>query len=215
FLVVGEHGVFAIELAEGFSGAFDSVTATTVDGALSLQGADESGKATGVDARAVINGQAATGDGRSFIVEGAGVRVKLELSDDHVGPLHDITIAPQRRGSAGTTTSGVTPGAHVAAALAPLWELGSGGRLQIETGLASEAQDAVAAILLAIGAEPGAAPPTYATKSLVADRLASASKSDIASSTLNALHSNVLSAVQAQQQNVAENTALYGFDWWA
>ncbi|MCA9249445.1 MAG: hypothetical protein KDA42_20125, partial [Planctomycetales bacterium] len=70
FSITTAVGAFEIDFVGGFTGVFDAVTVTSTIAAFNIQGADENGLASGVDAVAVINGTQETAVGNQFLVTG-------------------------------------------------------------------------------------------------------------------------------------------------
>lgn len=85
-------GTYSIDLAEGFTGVADSVTATSNEGEFTISGVDGSGLATGVDAEASINGQNVIADGNDFQFTIEDADVSFTLASGFSGGLNPITL---------------------------------------------------------------------------------------------------------------------------
>ncbi len=83
---------FTFSAAQGYSGAIDLITVASVFDAFDLTGGDQSGTAYGLDAEAIINGQAVTAAGREFQLSIGGAEFVLTAADGFAGELEPITV---------------------------------------------------------------------------------------------------------------------------
>src|SRR5262245_61750429 len=86
-----------MEFPPGFAGEFDSISVASVAQQLDVEGADETGRALGVDALAVINGQPLTGVKSLFNYFEGGQRVTLDFQPGFVGEFDPLTVTSQAR----------------------------------------------------------------------------------------------------------------------
>lgn len=87
-----DHGQFELDLAAGFIGAIDPITARSVPHAFEVDGGDAEGLAAGTDAVAIINGVELTSSDRTFLFAGEHGTYTIQFADGFSGPFDPITI---------------------------------------------------------------------------------------------------------------------------
>ena len=92
FEVATEGGSFELEFASGFTGAFDSVTVSSVADAFDVTGGDVSGAAFGNDATAVINGSLVTEADNAFMVTTGVGQYALTFAQGFAGSFDAVVI---------------------------------------------------------------------------------------------------------------------------
>ncbi|WP_144059210.1 flagellin hook IN motif-containing protein [Rhodopirellula sp. SWK7] len=85
-------GTYSIDLAEGFTGVADSVTATSNEGEFTISGVDGTGATTGTDAEANINGQNFIADGNDFQFTVEDADISFTLASGFSGTMDSITL---------------------------------------------------------------------------------------------------------------------------
>ena len=93
FTITDGAGTFTMEFVAGFSGAFDAVTASRLNGQFDITGGNGDSTANGTDAQATINGQNLTGSGNQFtITDGAGT-FTMEFAAGFSGAFDAVTAS--------------------------------------------------------------------------------------------------------------------------
>ena len=154
FSLAVNGSLFELEFVDGFTGAFDTIMAAEIEVTSNATGLSTVETASGIDARATINGQARTGIGNRFRIENGGVEIDLTLVDHFEGPLGQFTIAASPVLAAADDSAADPVRVALATAIAPLLEFGTGGSLSIGIGSASDASNAADQVLANLAALP-------------------------------------------------------------
>jgi hypothetical protein len=85
-------GSYTFTLANGFTGAFSTITVMSANGTFDVVGGNGDGTAVGADAHATINGQLLTAIGNTFSINTGGGQFLLELADGFSGALDPIVV---------------------------------------------------------------------------------------------------------------------------
>ena len=93
FTVTDGAGTFTMEFAAGFSGAFDPVTAESVNGVFDVTGGNGDSTANGTDAQATINGQNLTGTGNQFTITDGSGTFTMEFAAGFSGGFDAVTAS--------------------------------------------------------------------------------------------------------------------------